>query len=108
MTIQDTDFNETEMFDVESEDRYSNMTREQLDAEIARLKTQLKSLRPSKPRTPRTKKEQKPVRHQRQVVCMYCGKPDKKTNMERISKYEYQHPMCLYREPKIVKVEFSI
>ena len=79
----------------------------EIDAQIKILQAKKKALEPKKIRKQRAKKEQKQVRHQRLVVCSYCGKPDKKTNMERISKYEYQHPICMYQEKKQVRIEFA-
>lgn len=85
----------------------TELTSAEIDAKIAELKAQKRKLNPTT-RKPRTKKAPVPTKKQRSVVCSYCGKTDKRANMERISKYEYQHPMCIYREPKTIMVEFTL
>ena len=81
---------------------------EDIDAQIAALKMLKRNLNNAS-RTPRTskKKIEKPIKKTRQIVCSHCGRTDSRNNMERISKYEYQHPMCLYSPKKTVKVEFT-
>jgi hypothetical protein len=83
------------------------MSVEEIEAEIERLKTLKQSITPKKERTPRTPKQTN-VKKTRKVACSYCGQVDSRSNMERISKYEYQHPMCLYRKPNTVRIEFKI
>lgn len=81
------------------------LTLEQINEQLKALMAKKRAMN-SKPRKPRAVKEKKPVRKQRLVVCIYCGKPDKKTNMQKVSKYEYEHPLC-ERLGTIVKVGFA-
>lgn len=106
MTNTETDQIRERMTDEEFNSVYP-LTVAEIDEQIKALKAQKRKLNKT-PRTPQPKK-QTPVKHQRKIICSYCGKPDSRNNMERISRYEYQHPICMYNKPtRTVRIDFKL
>jgi ribosomal protein L44E len=88
----------------------TELTVAEIDAQIKALQAKKRSINktPRTPRTPRVTKTQKPTKHQRKIVCSNCGQADTRANLIRISKFEYEHPMCPASSTRVVRIDFTL